>query len=62
MNLTPANGLSVSTRPIDNGKMEEGLAMAGLVDLCNDMIDAPPVLNETYDYEPEVYAPRPRLL
>lgn len=62
MNLTPANGLSVSTRPVDSGKMEEGLAMAGLVDLCNDMIDAAPVLNETYDYEPEVYVPRPRLM
>lgn len=62
MSLTPANGLSVSTMQIDNGKMEEGLAMAGLVDLCNDMIDAPPAMEETYDYEPETYRPSPRLL
>jgi hypothetical protein len=63
MHLTPANGLSVSNQPVDNSKMEEGLAMAGLIDLCNDMVDNAPGLTEEYKYEPEFSpAPRPRLL
>lgn len=64
MQLTPANGTTVSALDLSNTKAEEGLAMAGLVDICNSLVDAPPSYGEDHTLEmDEAYIPpRPRLL
>lgn len=63
MHLTPANGTSVSNLNLNDRKVEEGIALAGLVDVCNDMIDTMPEYGRanTYEMEPGYVPPSPKL-
>jgi hypothetical protein len=62
--LIPANGTSVSRLDLSNRNPDEGLPMAGLVDMASALIDPTPDLTENYSYDlDEAYIPpRPRMI
>lgn len=62
--LIPANGTSISRFDLSNRNPDEGIPMAGLVDMTTALIDQTPGLEERYSYEmDEAYIPpRPRML
>ncbi len=63
MQLTPANGTSVSSFDLSSRKAEEGIALAGLVDICNDMIDTMPQYgqNHTLEMDNAYVPPSPKM-
>ncbi len=56
--LTPANGMSVSRFDLSNRNPDEGLPVAGLVDMVTALADPTPGADERYTYDmTEAYVP-----
>lgn len=53
MGLTPANGTSVSKFDLSSRKPEDGIALTGLVEICDDMIDSTPEYGQNHTLEME---------